>query len=229
MSYDEIAEKFRIKCNLKIISPQQFLHTKIRYSIGIRDVDWQNKTASKDSEKYDLKGLDSGCFSYLGDNVIGFNPSKFPELQEIESLRLSFDERKIITEIDASYHSKKPAEKFTISELIDSLNLSQWTNWDIEADKDSGLYDNKMSRGTLLCNNLVIEPRIDYFTGSGNMYSVNLSIESITDDEVAFIRNAITEARIEEEQKKRQEAENSNAAQKKRREEENRVREPFKP
>ncbi len=61
MSYDEIAEKFRIKCNLKIISPQQFLHTKIRYSIGIGDADWQNKAASKESERYDLKGLDSGC------------------------------------------------------------------------------------------------------------------------------------------------------------------------
>lgn len=107
--------------------------------------------------------------------------------------------------------------------------MSQWTNWDIEADKDSGLYDNKMSRGTLLCKNLVIEPHIEYFTSEGNMYSVNLDIESITDEEVVFIRDAIAKARNEEEQKKRQTAENSNAAQKKRMEEENRVREPFKP
>lgn len=70
MSYDEISERFRAKCNLKIISPQQFLHTKIRYSIRIGDADWQNKTASKESEKYNLKGLDTGCFSYLGDTII---------------------------------------------------------------------------------------------------------------------------------------------------------------
>ncbi len=208
-----------------IITATQFLRATNIYN-------WQNERASKDSERYDFKGLDSGCFSYLGDNAIGFSPSKFPELQGIQSLTLFFDERKLITKIGASYHSKKTDKKFTINELIDSLNLSQWTNWYIEAEKNSGFYINKMTRGTLLCNNLVIEPEVNYLPIDASTYLVWLDIESITNDETAYIRNAIAEARNKEEQKeqkKREEAENSNAAQRKSREEENRIREPFKP
>lgn len=231
MSYDDISEKFRIKCNLNSKDPQRFLHTKIRYSIEIKDADWHNKATVRDddSKKFDLKGLDTGCFSYSSENQIGFNPSKFPELEGVESLRLSFDEKKLISRIEGDYHSKKPDRKFTIQELIDSLNLSQWTNWNIETDKDGSSYNFKMSRGILLCNNLVIEPEITYFTEHNNMYSVQLDIESVTGDEISFIRNAIVEAKRKEEQKKREAAENSNAATKKIMDEEKRVREPFKP
>lgn len=229
MSYDEIAERFRIKCNLNVINhrPDSHLYEKSRFSIGISNVDIFNRTAIKESDKYDLKGLDTGCFSYLGESLIGFNSAKFPELEGIESLRLSFDENKFIVRIETSYSTKRN-EKFTIEKLIDSLNLSKWTNWYIEPEKgNSGSLD--MTRGTLLCNNLIIESQINYLKDFGNAYSVNLDIAATTDEELRFIRNAIIEGQKREEQNKRDEAENSNAERKKRIEEENKVREPFKP
>ncbi|HEX8197859.1 MAG TPA: hypothetical protein VF571_16830 [Pyrinomonadaceae bacterium] len=227
MSYNEIANKFRIKCNLDVNSSS--LYKKERFSIQIKDVDFYNKykSAIGATDQYDLKGLDAGCFSDLDKNVIGFNPSKFPELEGIDSLRLSFDESKLIVGIGVNYATKHN-EKFTFQKLTDSLDLSKWNNWYIEP-KINIDDDSTMSRGTLLCNNLVIQPEITYFIRHGNAYSVNLDFWSTTDDELVFIRNSIVEAQKTEEQKKKEEAEKSNAESKKRAEEEKRIREPFRP
>ncbi len=236
MPYRDVVERFHIDCprDLNKYNQPGYLHRNVKHSIVIRNVEQLNSSSTKEREKHNLNGSDTGCFSYLLQNVIGFNPTKFPELEGIEFLRLSFDERELLVNIDAVY-SSKTGKKLALPELIDSLDLSKWTNWYFENEQKDGAlsFDSQESLGTLLCNGLVIEANITYGGWRGSdTYVVSLGIASMPDDEMLSIRKAIAqkeEQKEQKEQKQQDERKQQEVQRKKGMEEENRKREPFKP
>jgi hypothetical protein len=236
MSYDEISEKFRIKCNLaeNSISRDDALSESYkkdylslnRYRMSVDNVDYNNQGSSKEFQE-DLKGADVGCFG-KGNFIIGFNPAKFPELEGINSFSLSFDERKVLSGIRVMYANKLGG--YTFAELKDSLDLSKFTNWEVRKEDD---VKDVVSRGTLLCNNLIIKPQINHWEEvQKGKYNVWLEIQALTNDEVVKIQNKKEEEErrnMEVIEKTNNEKRKKNNEKRKKEEEEERKNETFKP
>ncbi len=180
MSYDEVAQKFRAKCNLTDNTVDNAFHADSNYSDSfIKNVltlrryymSIQNsETSVYERLKPDLKDSDAGCAG----SMLFFKPSQFPEFENVRDSTLYFDEKKLLSTIDITYTNKNG----NLKELIDSLGLSKWTNWEIK--------EPNSDFGNLYCNNLHIYATVAYLSDRD---TTDLSISALTNDEVLRSKN----------------------------------------
>lgn len=182
MSYDEVIQKFRVKCNLKDNTvDNEFLDNNysqsyIKNTMALRK--YYMKVNNYDSgllstDLPNLQGSDAVCVG-VGNFIINFDPSKFPEFKDVNDSTLYFDEQKRLSSIGITYRKKHS----NLEELMNSLDLSKWTNWEID--------ESYPSIGSLYCSNLMIHSSSNYL-GYGEEEKV--IIRALTNDEVLRVKN----------------------------------------
>jgi len=179
MSYGEFIQQFSAKCNLSEASDGKswdgYSQSYVKGVTALRKYRVRLSNAEDGMLKNiapALNGADAVC-SDNGNSAIYFNPASYPDFQDVADAELRFDEQKRLSSIEVLYRRKDRS----LDELIDSLGLSKWTNWEIET---------RSQAGELYCNNLRIHASANVAV-FGEQESV--VIEALTNDEVLHAKN----------------------------------------
>ncbi len=245
MHYEDVVRRFGSNCNLveNFFGDEQKMQEESvkslislrKYFINIHNLQYHKRILDKN---FDLKGKDTECYGKDNFGII-YNPTKFTELSDVGSISLAFDENKRISSISIDYEGKVGST--SQSKIKGSLNLSEWTNWEVEEkdySKEIHLSEpvfSTQSRHQLTCENLRIVSSVDVWK-SNDEYSVKLSINSLTNEQMASYRRAKLEEqqrKLEQEQRGREWEQKrvveKQEEEKRKQEEEQRKNEGFKP
>lgn len=175
MTFDEINQKFGLNCNL--VKPytvkegfsesyQKSYSSTHKYFLPIQ---------SDSHVPSDLVKGKAGCWQ-PSDGAIWYKPSDFPDLKDISSMSLIFDENKRLTTIEFSYERKRGS--LSLSQLAQTLGLEKWT-WKTRTQTLESYWTASICQ--LECKNLTVKSLI--FNDTTNDYNFTLMINSLTDEE----------------------------------------------
>lgn len=209
MPYEEIEKRFD-EVNL----PYSEKDSKFKVFLSLYDSNPQKWAESEGSAPYNL------------------SRQKYPEFDGVSSVHLIFS-NKILTSLNVTYNNSKDSDfnSVFVKRTIETLNLSQWTNWDSKKDSpidfDSS-YHRSVYTDDLLCQNFyvkiavaeLIPTNISNLERNGITYYPSITIEMT--DEKALTESQKKELTTQQESQRRDE-------QLKKINEEKRKTEAFKP
>ncbi|MBX7172772.1 MAG: hypothetical protein K1X72_17515 [Pyrinomonadaceae bacterium] len=175
MTFDEVNQKFGLNCNLvqKYTVKEGFSEAyKQSHSITHKYL-FSIETDSHVPPNI-VQGK-TGCWQ-PNNSAIWYKPNDFPDLKDISSMALLFDENKRVTTIEFSYQRNKGS--LSPSQLAEKFGLEKWT-WKTRNQTLESYWTASICQ--LECKNLTIKSVI--FNDTTNDYNFTLTIDALTDAE----------------------------------------------